>query len=123
MEESFLDLKSNGFNLEASRLRDKFALSQLCGVIALTMLFLILQGVQVVALGKRRQVDAHWNRGMSYLKLGWNWIRLAITHQWKIQVVQFLSSVPDPQPAIASKRQHDDSLKREFTVLSRFPAS
>lgn len=123
VEESFLDLKSSGFNLEASRLRDKFALSQLCGVIALTMLFLVLQGVQVVTSGKRRQVDAHWKRGMSYLKLGWNWICLAITHQWKIQVFQFLSSLPDPQPAIASKRQHEDSFRREFTVLSRIPAS
>ncbi len=84
VEESFLDIKSNGFNLEASRLRDKFALCQLCGVIALAMLFLVLQGVQVVASGKRRQVDAHWKRGMSYLKLGWNWIRLAITQQWNI---------------------------------------
>ena len=43
--------------------------------VALTMLFLILQGVQVIASGERRRVDAHWNRGMSYLKLGWNWIR------------------------------------------------
>jgi len=75
VEESFLDLKSNGFNLEASRLRDKFALTQLCGVIALTLLFLVLQGTQVVASGKRRLVDPHWHRGMSYLKLGWNWIR------------------------------------------------
>ncbi len=123
VEEAFLDLKSNGFNLEASRLRDKFALSQLCGVIALTMLFLVLQGVQLVASGKRRQVDAHWKRGMSYLKLGWNWIRLAITHQWKIQVFQFLSSLPDPQPAIASKQQQEDSFRCEFTVLSRIPAS
>lgn len=54
VEESFLDLKSNGFNLEASRLRDKYALGQLCGVIALTMLFLIVQGVQVVESGHRR---------------------------------------------------------------------
>jgi Transposase DDE domain len=123
IEESFLDLKSNGFNLEASRLRDKFALSQLCGVIALTMLFLVLQGVQVVVSGKRRQVDAHWNRGMSYFKLGWNWIRLAMTRQWQIQIYQFLSSEPDPQPAVASKRQRDDALNREFTVLSRIPAS
>jgi hypothetical protein len=123
VEESFLDVKSNGFNLEASRLRDKFALSHLCGVIALTMLFLVLQGVQVVASGKRRQVDAHWKRGMSYLKLGWNWIRLAITHQWKIQVFQVLSSLPDPQPALASKRQQEDSFRREFIVLSRIPAS
>jgi Transposase DDE domain len=67
VEASFLDLKSNGFNLEASRLRDKFALAQLCGVIALTLLFLILQGTQVVASGQRCQVDAHWNRAISYL--------------------------------------------------------
>lgn len=123
VEESFLDLKSNGFNLEASRLRDKFALSQLCGVIALTMLFLVLQGTQVVAAGQRRFVDTHWNRGMSYLKLGWNWIRLAMTHHWKIHLFQFLSSAPDPQPALASKRQLEQSLKREFTLLNYFPAS
>ena len=123
VEESFLDLKSNGFNLEASRLRDKFALGQLCAVIALTMLFLVLQGTQVVASGKRRQVDPHWQRGMSYLKLGWNWIRLAITHQWNIQVYRFLSGLTDPQPAMASKRQHNRSFHREFTVLSRIPAS
>jgi hypothetical protein len=72
VEESFLDLKSKAFHLESSRIRDKFALSQLCGVIALTMLFLLLQGTQVVASGKRRWVDPHWQRGMSYLKLGWN---------------------------------------------------
>jgi hypothetical protein len=91
-----LDLKSNGFNLEASRLRDKFALSQLCGVIALTSLFLVLQGTQVVIDGKRRLVDAHGKRGMSYLKLGWNWVRLAITRHWEIQIHPFLSSLPDP---------------------------
>ncbi len=123
VEASFLDLKSNGFNLEASRLRDKFALSQLCGVIALTMLFLVLQGTQVVAKGKRRLVDAHWNRGMSYLKLGWNWVRLALTRQWEIENYRFLSSLPDPQPASASKRQQDMAFQREFIVLSRIPAS
>ena len=87
------------------------------------MLFLVLQGVQVVVSGKRRQVDAHWKRGMSYLKIGWNWIRLALTQQWKIQVYRFLSSVPDPQPAVACQRQSNESLKREFTVLSHIPAS
>jgi Transposase DDE domain len=121
VEETFLDLKSKGFNLEASRLRDNFALAQLCGVLALTMLFLVLQGTQVVAAGKRRLVDTHWQRGMSYLKLGWNWMRLAITKQWKIHLFQVLSSASDPQPAIASKRQHTQSFQREFTVLSTFP--
>ena len=123
VEESFLDLKSAGFNLEASRLQDPFALSQLCGVMALTTLFLVLQGTQVVASGQRQRVDPHWQRGMSYFKLGWNWIRLAITHQWHIQPLRFLSSLPDPQPAIASKQQLERSLERQFIVLRRFPSS
>lgn len=123
VEESFLDLKSNGFNLEASRLRNKHALSQLCGVIALTMLFLILQGTQVVDSGNRRQVDPHWQRGMSYLKLGWNWIRLCLTKHWQIQVHLRLSSAPDPQPAMASLKQHQRSKRLEFIVLSDLPVS
>ena len=123
VEESFLDLKSNGFQLEASRLREKFALSQLCGVIALTMLFLILQGTQVVETGNRRRVDPHWRRGMSYLKLGWNWIRLCLTRQWQIQVHLWVSSSPDPQPAMASLKQHQQSKKLEFSILSDLPAS
>jgi putative transport protein len=40
-----------------------------------------------------------------------------------VQVFQFLSSLPDPQPALASKRQHEDFFRRESTVLSRVPAS
>ncbi|XQQ06700.1 MAG: transposase [Leptolyngbya sp. IPPAS B-1204] len=119
VEESFLDLKSNGFNLEASRLRDKFALSQLCGVIAVTMLFLILQGVNVVASGKRRQVDAHWKRGMSYLKMGWNWIRLAITQQLKIPVHRFLSmtlTLSLPLPLSDNRRMHS-SVNLPFSAV------
>ncbi|MBF2077890.1 MAG: transposase [Synechococcales cyanobacterium T60_A2020_003] len=123
VEESFLDLKSNGFDLEASRLRDKFALTQLCGVIALTTLFLVLHGTQVVSSGLRRHVDPHWHRGMSDLKLGWSWLALAITQQLSIPVPRFLSSLPDPHPAIACQRQLDEELRREFVVLSRFPSS
>ncbi len=147
VKESFLDLKSNGFQLEASRLRDKFSLCQLCGLIALTTLFLVWQGVQVVATQQRRRVDLHWYRGMSYLKLGWNWIlslsytrtgnwhgmsylklgwswiRLALTEQRQIHLYWTLSGAPDPEPALASKRQLEHSLSREFIVLSRFPAS
>ena len=70
VEESFVELKSNSFNLEASRLRDKFALAQLCGVIALTMLFLVLQGIQVVASGKRRWVDPQQALGYELSQAG-----------------------------------------------------
>jgi hypothetical protein len=79
--------------------------------------------VQVVTSGQRRWVDLHWQRGMSDLKLGWNWLRLAITRQWHIEVYRFLSSLPDPHPGHASKQQLDNALKGEFTILKRFPAS
>jgi hypothetical protein len=123
IEENFLDLKSNGFQLESCRLRDKFALGQLLWVVALTMLFLVLQGTEVVAQGKRQRVDPHWHRGMSYLKIGWNWIRRAITDQCLIPIFHYLSSAPDPDPAIASKRQHKRSFTLELTVLKHMPAS
>jgi hypothetical protein len=60
---------------------------------------------------------------MSYIKIGWNWIRLAITAQTKIALYRFLSSAPDPEPAMASRRQSEQSLQREFTVLKHIPAS
>jgi hypothetical protein len=60
---------------------------------------------------------------MSDLNIGWNWIRLAITAQTKIALYRFLSSVPDPEPAMASRRQSEQSLQREFTVLKHIPAS
>lgn len=86
------------------------------------MLFLVLQGTQVVETGQRRQVDPHWHRGMSYLKLGWNWLRLAMTRQWTIHRFLFLSSAPDPHRARASKKQSLLSLKHEFIVLRQLPA-
>ncbi|MBW4464657.1 MAG: hypothetical protein KME07_04355 [Pegethrix bostrychoides GSE-TBD4-15B] len=59
---------------------------------------------------------------MSHLKLGWNWIRLAMTQQWHIQVCRFLSSAADPEPAMVSRKQHERFLNREFTVLQSIPA-
>jgi hypothetical protein len=103
VEENFLDLKANGFQLEACRIREIFALTQLLWVVSLTMLFLVLQGTVVVAQGQRQTVDPHWQRGMSYLKIGWNSIRLAITEQTIIPLSRFLSSAIDPERALASR--------------------
>ena len=60
IEENFLDDKSNGFQLESSLIRSFYDLSRLCFVIALTTLYLVAQGTQVVAEAKRRWVDPHW---------------------------------------------------------------
>lgn len=105
IEEHFLDDKSNGFQLESSRLRSAQVLERLCLVLALTTLYLISQGTQVVENGQRRGVDPHWFRGGSYLKIGWNWVRRALATGQALSTRWHLSSQSDPQPAMASRHQ------------------
>lgn len=105
IEENFLDDKSNGFQLEASLIRSADALNRLCFVLAMTTLFLVAQGVDVVAQGKRRYVDPHWERGSSYLKIGWSWVRKALVRRWSLLTTLRLPGEPDPEPAIASRKQ------------------
>ena len=78
-EENFLDDQANGFQLEASLIRSANALERRCCVLAITTLYLVTQGAEVVTQDKRRWVDAHWFRGQSYLKIGWRWVKLALS--------------------------------------------
>ncbi len=55
--------------LEASLIRSADALTRLGLILALTTLYLVAQGTEVVKQGKRRWGDAHWFRGNSYLKI------------------------------------------------------
>ena len=118
IEEEFLDEKSNGFQLERSEIRSAPALSRLCLVLAVTTLLLTVQGQQVVARGKRRWVDAHWQRGNSYLRIGWNWLKGALHQGWQLFRTVSLQGGADPSPAFASKKQVKKRLEREFTIKS-----
>jgi hypothetical protein len=106
IEENFLDDKSNGFQLEASLIRSADALDRLCFVLAITTLYLVSQGTVVVEQGKRRRVDPHWFRGNSYLKIGWKWVKRALSQGWALITRLYLPGGPDPEPAKASRRQH-----------------
>lgn len=114
IEENFLDDKSNGFQLESSLIRSPEALARLCFVLAITTLYLVSQGTEVVQQGKRRLVDPHWFRGQSYLKIGWNWVKLALTRGYDLITSVHLSSACDPEPAMASKRQYQRYCQSRF---------
>ena len=105
IEENFLDDKSNGFQLESSLVRSAKALERLCLVLAMTTLYLVSQGTAVVQRGKRRLVDPHWFRGTSYLKIGWKWVRYALSRGYELLTSVCLSRACDPEPAIACKKQ------------------
>jgi len=105
IEENFLDDKSNGFQLESSLIRSSEALERLCFVLAMTTLYLVSLGTIVVQQGKRRFVDPHWFRGLSYLKIGWKWVSYALSRGYELISRVSLSSACDPEPAMASKKQ------------------
>lgn len=116
IEENFLDDKSNGFQLEDSLIRSAAALERLCCVLAITTLYIVSVGTAVVQQGKRRLVDPHWRRGASYLKIGWHWVHYALTQGYELLTTVYLSSAPDPEPAMASKKQAAQRRQSRFVV-------
>ena len=121
IEEAFLDDQSNGWNLQKSEIRSVCALSRLCFLLAVATLYVTAQGVEVVASGKRRWVDPHWFRGNSYFRIGWDWLKTSLTQGWPlIHLVRFTHH-HDPQPPIASRKQHDQriySIEFQINVYS-----
>jgi len=97
VEELFLDSKSGAFELEDSRLRSQDALERLYLVAAIAILYATTQGMAVQIAGLRQQVDPHWQRGISYLKIGLRWLQ-GVLHKGR----PLLAPVPllpkDPQP-------------------------
>ncbi|MGD1949696.1 MAG: transposase [Leptolyngbyaceae cyanobacterium] len=119
IEELFKDEQSSGWNLHKPEIRSVCDLSRLCFILALATLYVTAQGVAVVEQGKRRWVDTHWFRGNSYFRIGLDWIRAALLDGWQlIKHVLFISN-KDPQPAMASRRQHEKHLYRlEFRAFT-----
>ena len=105
VEENFLDDKSNGFQLESSQIRNALSLSRLGLVLATATLYLTSVGTAVVEFGLRKIVDTHWHRGLSYFKIGWRWIKYALSHSDWLLPFFWLGPADDPFPVFASKRQ------------------
>ena len=104
IEESFRDEKTGGYQLHSSQLATPEALERLILILAMTTLHLTSLGVGVVHAGKRRWVDPHWERRVSYVKLGWRWQRQQEQHRWQAFAPFWLDPAPDPFPVLASRR-------------------
>jgi hypothetical protein len=105
IEETFLDDKSGGFQVQTSELQTPEALERLFLVLAIATLHFTSTGVAVVRADVRRWVDTHWDRGLSYFKIGWRWLVQHYRRAWQTFATFWLDPAPDPAPAIASRRQ------------------
>lgn len=107
VEELFLDSKSGVFGLADSRLRDVQKLNRLYLVVAIAILYSTIMGITVQLSGLRRQVDIHWERGLSYLKMGLRWLRGTVHKGRKLLPLSPLPS-RNPQRCFASRRAEAD---------------
>lgn len=106
IEEGFLDEKSGLFGLEDSKLRDAASLERLILVLAVATLLLVSEGIQIVQRGDRRVVDPHWQRALSYLKIGLRAVQYALSRGQEIFLRLTLQGEPDPESLSGRKRPH-----------------
>lgn len=111
IEEGFLDEKSGLFELEASKLRDANSLERLVMVISVATLLLVSEALDVVERGDRRVVDPHWQRGLSYLKIGHKAMSYALSRGQRFFRTLRLRGGPDPEPPKPRKRGQPSSLE------------
>ena len=102
IKEVFLDEKSGGYQIHTSKLTSPEALERLLLILAVATLHLTSLGVGVVQVGKRRFVDPpHWDRRLSYLKIGWRWRQQQEQRGWQTFAPFWLDPAPDPFPLLA----------------------
>jgi hypothetical protein len=51
------------------------------------------------------------------LKIGWYWVHYALTRCDELLTTAYLSSEPDPEPAIASKQQDEKRRQSRFVFV------
>jgi hypothetical protein len=81
------------------------SIARLFLMLAIATLHFTSVGVEVVKRKARHWVDTHWARCMSYLKIGWQWLRPQFRKNWPVLPPFGFDPEADPEPAIASRPQ------------------
>ena len=68
-----------------------------CSLLSVALLYATTQGMAVQIAGLRQQVDPHWRRGISYLKIGLRWLN-GVLHKGRTLLNPSPLLAKDPQP-------------------------
>ena len=113
--------------MDKSRLAGTKALERLILVIAVATIITVNEGLAVTAAGNRKKVDGHWERGLSYIQIGWRWIlkqchRVSVAWSCRLGLV----AMSDPLPAAPTRKASALRRKRKnpkFHFKSIIPCS
>jgi len=113
IEELYLDSKSGVFELERSKIRNSAQLERLYLGAAIAILFATLTGMTLQKQGLRQQVDPHWKRGLSYLKMGLRWLA-GVLHKGRPLLALSELLLHDPARCFASRRAKEEFFNQFF---------
>ena len=120
-EQLFRDQKSGVFHLADSGLREPQRIDRLLLVVAIAVLAGSLQGYALSLAGLRRQVDPHWKRGMSFLRIGLAALQMAVADV----TAGFMDWLPIPiqelEPCIPSRRARRRQAQAWFSTVEMPP--
>ncbi len=77
-EEMFGDLKGNGFDLEATHLRQTDKLNRLTLAVSVLYVRLVALGVELTKLGRAREVDRPDRRDLRFFRRGFDFLKRAL---------------------------------------------
>ncbi len=120
-EQLFRDQKSGVLQLEDSGLRDPERIDRLLLVVAIAVLVSSLQGYGRSLAGLRRQVDPHWKRGMSFLRIGLAALQMAVADA----TARLMDWLPIPlqelEPCIPSRKARRRQAQAWFSTIEMPP--
>ena len=120
IEPHFKDYKSAAFELIRSHLRDAQALSCLLMLLAAATLIAISLAVIVVTQGRRKALDWHSQRGLSFLQLGLREIKRLCYQRLPLPSLAILPRrSPPPASASLKKREYLET-RIEFSRVTVF---
>ena len=115
-EQLFRDQESGIFQLESSGPRDPQRIDRLLLVVAIAVLVGSLQGYAVSLAGKRRRVDPHWQRRLSFVRIGLKWLQQCVANTANALLAWAPIHLRDLELCIPSRgvlrRKKDPSFKR-----------
>ncbi|MEA5417543.1 hypothetical protein [Synechococcus sp. BA-132 BA5] len=84
-------------------MRDPARIDRLLLVVAIAVLVSSLQGFAVTLAGQRRRVDPHWQRGLSFVRIGLQWLQQAVVHAGRTLLAWIPIPLRDQEPCIPSR--------------------
>jgi hypothetical protein len=120
-EQLFRDQKSGVFQLASSGLRDPRRIDRLLLVVAIAVLAGSLQGYALSLAGLRRQVDPHWKRGMSFLRIGLAALQMAVADATARLMAWLPIAIQELEPCIPSRRARRRHAQAWFSTIEMPP--